>query len=356
MQAFEPDYRHVQDAAWNIEARRLPLYEHIVSPAKMDEIMNTRKAPLLEGGPAELCEYFAWYCDFFKRHGYDIVPFEGCIGAIMPGSGALANPGHTPAIATPQDFEDYPWEGLEERYFALYGPRFEALRASLPPGMRAVGGVGNGVFECVQDLVGFENLCYLGMDEPEMYAGLFRRAGRASLAIWQRFLREYGDIFCVMRFGDDLGYKSMTLLSAEDILRHIIPQYKRVIAEVHSYQKPFLLHSCGNIFAVMEALIDTAGINAKHSNEDQIAPFPMWVERYGERMGNFGGIDTDAVCRLDKTQMKEYIQDVVRRCTGHGGFAFGSGNSIPDYVPAEGYLAMVETVRELRGDTRSRIS
>jgi uroporphyrinogen decarboxylase len=27
----------------------------------------------------------------------------------------------------------------------------------------------------------------------------------------------------------------------------------------------------------------------------------------------------------------------------------GSGNSIPDYVPVEGYLAMVETAREIRG-------
>ena len=28
------------------------------------------------------------------------------------------------------------------------------------------------------------------------------------------------------------------------------------------------------------------------------------------------------------------------------GIAFSTGNSIPDYVPTEGYLAMIETVRE----------
>ena len=37
---------------------------------------------------------------------------------------------------------------------------------------------------------------------------------------------------------------------------------------------------------------------------------------------------------------------------GHGGYALGSGNSIPDYVPVEGYLAMVEGVRARRGDYR----
>jgi len=30
------------------------------------------------------------------------------------------------------------------------------------------------------------------------------------------------------------------------------------------------------------------------------------------------------------------------------GYALGSGNSIPDYVPAEGYLAMVRAAQEIR--------
>lgn len=99
----------------------------------------------------------------------------------------------------------------------------------------------------------------------------------------------------------------------------------------------------------MEDLID-AGIDAKHSNEDQIARFPEWAERYGSRIGNFGGIDTDAVCRLPEREMEAYIQDVVRRCRGFGGFAFGSGNSIPDYVPVEQYQCMVRCIRRLRGE------
>ena len=30
------------------------------------------------------------------------------------------------------------------------------------------------------------------------------------------------------------------------------------------------------------------------------------------------------------------------------GYAIGSGNSIPDYVPVEGYLAMIDAVKEIR--------
>ena len=153
----------------------------------------------------------------------------------------------------------------------------------------------------------------------------------------------------MLRFGDDLGFKSNTLISAEDIRTLVIPQYKPIIDRVHRHGLPFLLHSCGSIFSVMEDLI-AAGIDAKHSNEDQIAPFPIWVERYGDRIGNFGGIDTDAVCRLSRPDMNEYVTEVVAKSKGHGGFAFGSGNSIPTYVPVDQYLTMNEIVRELRGE------
>jgi uroporphyrinogen decarboxylase len=187
-------------------------------------------------------------------------------------------------------------------------------------------------------------------DDPELYKQLFEKMGEVNYGIWERFMREFGDIYCVLRFGDDLGYKGATLLSPEHIKKFIIPQYKKIVDLVHSYNKPFLLHCCGNIFSVMDDLIDVAGIDAKHSNEDVIAPFYVWIEKYGDRIGNFGGIDMDVLCRNDPEQIKAYTLDVLKSSTDSGGVAFGSGNSIPDYVPLESYLEMVKTVREFRGE------
>ena len=48
--------------------------------------------------------------------------------------------------------------------------------------------------------------------------------------------------------------------------------------------------------------------------------------------------------------IRAYVLDCLEKVRGKGGIAFSSGNSIPDYVPTEGYLAMVDTVREWRGD------
>ncbi|MGN1015662.1 MAG: uroporphyrinogen decarboxylase family protein [Faecousia sp.] len=342
---FKPNYQNIVDAAQNRVPQRLPLYEHIISWTVMEEILGEPFAHLYQ---EDKDKFFSYYCRFFREMGYDTVSFEGCITDVLPGGGALG--GHKKgAIQSWEDYEKYPWDQVEQLYFDTYGPAFEALRRNMPEGMKAIGGVGNGVFECVQDLVGYMDLCFLRVDEPELYEALFHRVGQMIHSIWKRFLREYGDIYCVCRFGDDLGFKSAPLLAAEDIRTLIIPEYKQIIESVHQAGKPFLLHSCGCIFSVMEDLI-AAGIDAKHSNEDQIALFPEWVERYGDRIGNFGGIDTDAVCRLPKEEMEVYIRNVVEQCQGHGGFAFGSGNSIPDYVPVDQYLHMVKTVRRLRGE------
>jgi uroporphyrinogen decarboxylase len=346
---FKPDYRNLENAARNIEAERFPLYEHLISHNVMEEITGARFAHLWNGSDRDLDEYFRNYCNFFKLMGYDTVSFEMCIGGILPGGGALG--GHIKGVIQErEDFENYPWDTLCDSYFREYGRYFEALRRNMPEGMKAVGGVGNGIFECVQELVGYQDLCYMRADDEELYRELFARIGETNLSIWKRFLKEFGDIFCVCRFGDDLGFKSNTLLSAADIRELVVPQYKKIIDVIHAAGKPFLLHSCGCIFNVMDDMIDVAGIDAKHSNEDQIAYFPVWVEKYGDKIGNFGGIDTDAVCRLPEDKMEAYIRDVVGKCVGHGGFAFGSGNSIPDYVPAQQFLTMNRIVRTIRGD------
>ena len=146
--------------------------------------------------------------------------------------------------------------------------------------------------------------------------------------------------------GDDLGHKTSTMLDPEIIKAHIFPQYKRIIELVHYSGKKFLLHSCGNIFPIMDDIINL-GIDAKHSNEDQIAPFNHWIEKYSEKIGLFGGFDMNELILNDY----DYVFEKVRlegtlfreRANGYG---LGSGNSIPDYMNVDGFMAMVDAVKE----------
>ena len=147
---FSPDYRHVVDAARNRAAARLPLYEHIIGEKVIYETTGTRPYQAIESpDPAERLNAFAQLWEFWRKMGYDTASVEFCITPILPGGGALG--AHRPgAIHTRADFDRYPWDELEDMYFERYGAQLDALRDSRPAGMKAVGGVGNGVFECVQ--------------------------------------------------------------------------------------------------------------------------------------------------------------------------------------------------------------
>ena len=114
---FQPDYRHIVNAAYNREDVRLPLYEHIVSADVIGKITGKDFSFLYDGDDNDIREYFRLYCQFFRDYGYDVIPFECCIGQIMPGAGALGNCRITPAIRTRADFDAYPWDEIPDLFF-----------------------------------------------------------------------------------------------------------------------------------------------------------------------------------------------------------------------------------------------
>ncbi|MFC1959782.1 uroporphyrinogen decarboxylase family protein [Chloroflexota bacterium] len=343
---FQNDYRHMLAVLNNTRPGRLPIYEHIISPLIMEKILNVQFADLLTGDPTDQLAFFQHYCRFFQEMTYDTVSFEVCIVDALPGEGAIMG-GRGP-IQNRADFEAYPWDDLPRLYWERAAPQFDAFRQCVPAGMSGLGGVGNGVFEVSEDLVGFEYLAYMQVDDPQLFTDLYQKIGDLMVALWREFLRRYSTDFAICRFGDDLGFKTSTLVSPATIRDHVLSQYRRVISLITGADKPFLWHSCGNIFAIMDDVI-ALGIHAKHSNEDVIAPFDEWITRYGDRIGVIGGIDVDLLCQQ---QPADIIETVIRKGTrfrqNAQGYALGSGNSIPDYVPVAGYLAMIEGANRIR--------
>jgi uroporphyrinogen decarboxylase len=344
----EPDYRRIVDAAYNRPAAAPPLYEHAVSWPVQEKILGTELSAMLGSDAKDREEAFRQSTTYLAGIGYDVFAFEGCITQLVQGGlGLMGRAGSI--IRDRHDLDAYPWGELPDRYFAHFDPYFEALERVLPPGMKAVAGVGNGPFEIAQDFVPLTELAYLEVDDPETFALLWRRIGEAMHAIWTRFLNRYGDMYCVCRIGDDFGFKTSLLMRPDTFRDHVLPVYERIIRLVHEQKKPFLLHSCGAIWELMEDLIGFCRIDAKHSNEDAIAPFSVWLEKYGQRIGNFGGVDMNVLCTEDEPTIREYVRAVLEYSKDYPGVAIGSGNQIADYVPPEGFIAMVETVREFGG-------
>lgn len=344
---FQADYRHFADVMRNVRPARLPIYEHLINPPFMEQVTGTPFADLLDGTSADRAEFFRQYCGFYEEMTYDTVSYEVCITEYLPGRGAFvkAIPG---PIQNRSDFDDYPWDELPAAFWKDAAPKFDALAAALPAGMKAVGGVGNGPFEIAEELVGLTYLPYMQADDPELYAELFDRIGSLMVNLWKTFLERYADHYVACRIGDDLGFKTSLLTNPSTVHEQIVPQYRRVIEMIHATGKPFLWHSCGCIFLAMDAMIE-AGIDAKHSNEDIIAPFSRWIDDYGDQIALVGGFDLGFLCQSTPAEITAAVIDKGGEYRAKArGYALGSGNSIPEYVPVENYLAMIDGARALR--------
>jgi hypothetical protein len=343
---FQPDYTNILKVLHNQRPAYLPLYEHHIDAPFISKCIG-EKLEINSNHPAELEDYFSKTITFWKDNGYDAFDYEAAICDIIPGHGAIMG-GMLGPIQTRDDFEKYPFDDIPRIFWETYTPRLEAIRKVLPAGMKAYGGCGYGIFESAQDLVGYEPLCVMQYLDPELFTDLFVKIGDLFVVLWEKMVRDYGDIFVFHRMGDDLGHKTATMLEPDTIRRFILPQHKRVIDVVHRAGKKFLLHCCGNIFDIMPDILAN-GIDAKHSNEDQISPFDTWIEKYADKIGLFGGFDMNVLILNSYDDVfKKVLEEGVRFRNKANGYGLGSGNSIPDYMSVDGFTAMIDAVGEIR--------
>ena len=70
------------------------------------------------------------------------------------------------------------------------------------------------------------------------------------------------------------------------------------------------------------------------------------MQRLRSRIGLLGGFDMDFLCRSTPDEVFRRCKAMIERTQARGGYALGSGNSIPYYVPAQNYDAMRRAAEE----------
>jgi uroporphyrinogen decarboxylase len=241
-------------------------------------------------------------------------------------------------ITTWDEFERYDWCQVADADTYM----IEAAASILPEGMGIVVRT-RGVMEWLMRLMGFEALCYSLIDDPELVGAVSERIGRLVVGL-VRHLAQMDGVGAVSIY-DDMGFRTGTFLSPAHLRRYVLPWTKLCVEAVHAQAMPFILHSCGNLEKIMDDLIDEVGIDAKHSFEDTIMPMAQVKARYGGRVGLLGGVDMHLLASATPEEVRKTARQAVQDCAPGGGYVFGSGNTIANYVPLENYLAMIDEVR-----------
>lgn len=279
----------------------------------------------------------------FARAGYDYatVPASDFGFPVAPHASAKSRSMSDLAIITDrQGLAAYSWPNPDDFDYT----RLDVLSQEMPGGMKLIVYGPGGVLENVMSLMGYEPMCFALADDSGLVGEVFDEVGSRLLRYYELTAGHEG--VGALISNDDWGFNSQTMLPPQLMRKYVFPWHKKIVETIHRAGKPAILHSCGNLESVMDDIIDDMGYDGKHSYEDKILPVEDAYERWGNRIAVLGGIDVDFVCRLSPDEVYQRSKAMISRSMDRGGYALGTGNSVPEYVPREGYFAMIKAAIE----------
>mgnify|MGYP005857575691 CR=1 FL=1 len=237
-----------------------------------------------------------------------------------------------------EDFEKFPWKKVDE-LVQIYADHLKFLSRIIPDGMQ-IAVVGSVLEQIMEWLLGYEGVLYNVYDDTEFIDTIFNKVGKIiyDLYVISAPMERVGVIW----HGDDLGYKTGTILSPQHLKKWVFPWFKKYAELAHKYNKPCWLHACGNKFEVIDDFINDIKIDAIHSFEESAYSIIDYKKKYGNNIALLGGVDIDKLTRYSETELRKYIRRILENCMPGGRFALGSGNSVTNFIPVKNYLIMLE--------------
>jgi len=246
---------------------------------------------------------------------------------------------HQGLIMNRDDFERFAWPPLETVNIVPV----EYTASKLPEGMKVMAFI-NGIFEELKRLMGIEQMAIKSIEEPELCGDILERLTVLAEEAVDKSAA-HPDVVAIF-YGEDMGFNTSLMLSPAWMREWVVPRLKRIADACHRHGKPFLLHSCGQIDALMEDLIEVVGIDARHSFQDNIEPVEEVYGKYGDRISILGGLDVDLLARGTQQEVADRTRRILEVCAPGGGFCMGSGNSVTNFVRIENYYAMLDETRK----------
>jgi len=360
----KPDFERLATALLRRgEPDHVPLFDISVADVVMSAFMGravhdpTRVATTLTPPPIEAARrYLPGFVAFCAAAGYDTVPIRFGIGAQviaeledgrMGGTATVRLPDgaerawaveHGGFIRTWADLEAFPWPHPGTLPLDV----FDAAAALLPAGMKIIAHAG-GMLMSTRMYMGMERFWITLGEDPALAVALLERLQALQIVAIDQATDHPG--IGAFFLDEDLAHCTGLLESPRFLRRHMFPFVKQVADLVHSKGLPLVMHSDGNLIQVLPDLI-ACGVDALHPVEPKAMDISELKAAFGNRLAFLGNVDVDLLAAGSPERIRAQVKRLVHSVAPSGGFAVGSGNSVPDYVPIENYRALVEASLE----------
>lgn len=335
-----PDFSGLLKILRGGKADRARLFEFFLNETLYNQFAD-------EDDYKDIADLYLRYCvrntSAYKNAGYDYMVIGGQGFGFPrkdnPHSDRTYSLNEVVTIKDRESFEAYKFEDpSNDAFYKVY----DDILPYIPDGMRAVGQQPGGVLENVMALCGYDGLCLNMYDDPGLVSDIFEAVGSRLVDYTRRVVSH--ESVGAMIINDDWGFNTQTMISHADMRLYVLPYIADMIKACHDAGKPAILHSCGNFGTGKDSLYEdviAAGLDAKHSFEDVICPIEQVYETYKGRLALVGGIDVNYICTNTPEAVYNRSLAMLGRSSADGGYALGTGNSVPYYVPSEGYAAMI---------------
>jgi len=237
------------------------------------------------------------------------------------------------------DLEKYPLFSIDKVDFSY----FDQARRLLPSGMGLVGAWGD-VFTYTWEAMGFEEFSFALFEREEFVCHLFQSLGKLSIQIVERLLSY--EVVKAIWFSDDLAHKTGLMVSPDVFRKYLFPWLKQMGDMCRKANRPFLFHSDGVLWEVIDDLI-ACGVTALQPIEPLAMDIREVRRRYGSKLCLVGNVDVDLLCRGTEDEIRCEVRRLLKEVAPGGGYCLGSGNTIANYVPVEHYRFMIDEALEL---------
>jgi uroporphyrinogen decarboxylase len=244
-------------------------------------------------------------------------------------------------VTTDQEFESYVFPKTSDFEYT----KFEQVRALLPEGMGVIGQYGD-IFTMTWEMMGLETFSMALFENPDLVERLNTTLGNLVLSMFEYFAQS--DAVDAIWYSDDIAYVNSLLVSPEVLDQYFFPWLKKIGDLAHAANKPLIYHTDGILYDVFDRIID-CGVDAIHPIEPKAMPIAEVKKRYGDKLCLIGHVDVDMLSRGTEAEVREQVRKNIEEAGYNGGYCAGSGNSIPDYVKYENYLAMLRAVEDFGG-------
>jgi len=228
-----------------------------------------------------------------------------------------------PRAVGPRSFELYPETILQNQEYFL------------------ATGIGFSLFERAWTLRGMEELLVDMVEAPEFVDELLDAITEWNLALIRQMVTY--DIDCV-RLGDDWGAQRGLIMGPHCWRRFLKPRLARMFAAIRAGGKATMVHSDGDIQAILPDLIEI-GLNIYNPLQPDVMD-PYEVKRlYGDRLSFHGGVSVQQFLPfVSPDEVRREVRRMLTELGAGGGFIIAPTHSILEDVPVENLAALLETV------------